>query len=135
MGYSKIVKSQLNKFPDFIMNTNGAKIGVELEAILSSFVDHKHDPNKVDHIICMFRDVSFDPFEPIDWNYEIGETSKYLSRVIMADRERVINFYKKFHPEWVPMLKDLKVVVLDELDLEGIREIRETMLGVRTWGE
>lgn len=47
-----------------------------------------------------------------------------------ADRERVINFYKKFHPEWVSMPKDLKVVVLDELDLKGISELRETMLGV-----
>lgn len=57
IGYSKIIRGDISRCPDFIMLKDGKEVGVELETIASNFLAHKHDFNKVDEILCMVKDV------------------------------------------------------------------------------
>ena len=57
--FEKIVKST-NAFPDFIMYKNGKNVSVELETHSSNFLLHKHDPKKVDEVICIIEDISLE---------------------------------------------------------------------------
>jgi len=57
LGYSKIIKKDNGKFPDFIMLRKGKEIKVELETLASNFILHKHNPEKVDEIICIKKDI------------------------------------------------------------------------------
>lgn len=58
LGYSKIIKGDTGKFPDFVMERNNDKLNVELETLSSNFLLHNHDFNKVDEVICIKKDVS-----------------------------------------------------------------------------
>ena len=53
IGYEKIIRKDIGKFPDFIMLKNGKKVKVELETELSNFILHKHNIKYVDEIICI----------------------------------------------------------------------------------
>jgi len=57
VGYSKIIKDNKGKFPDFIMLKNNKKIGVELETLSSNFILHKHDFKKVDELVCIKENI------------------------------------------------------------------------------
>ena len=58
LGYSKIIKGDSGKFPDFIMSKNNKEVRVELETSSSNFILHNHDRNKVDEVICIKKDVN-----------------------------------------------------------------------------
>lgn len=75
LGYSKIIRKDNGKFPDFIMLKKGKEIRVELETLSSNFIFHKHDKEKVDEIVCIKKDV--DIKIPI---IEIKEL-RYISRI------------------------------------------------------
>jgi len=58
LGFSKIVRQDIGKFPDFVMLENDKKIRVELEIKSSNFLLHKHPVNKVDKVICIENDIN-----------------------------------------------------------------------------
>ncbi|MFH1500519.1 MAG: hypothetical protein ABIE22_01080 [archaeon] len=57
LGYSKIIKKDRGKFPDFIMIKKGKITRVELETLSSNFVLHGHNKTKVDDLVCIKRDL------------------------------------------------------------------------------
>lgn len=57
LGYTKIIKDNKGKFPDFIMQKNNKRIGVELETRLSHFILHKHNIKRVNDIVCIEKDI------------------------------------------------------------------------------
>lgn len=57
LGYSKIIRFDNGKFPDYIMLKKGEEVRVELETFSSNFILHKHDKTKVDEVVCIKKDV------------------------------------------------------------------------------
>jgi len=57
VGYSKIIKDNKGRFPDFTMLKENKKVGVELETVSSNFILHKHDLKKVDELVCIEEDI------------------------------------------------------------------------------
>jgi len=57
LGYSKIIRRDNGRFPDYIMLKKNKEVRVELETISSNFILHKHDKNKVDEVVCIKKDV------------------------------------------------------------------------------
>lgn len=57
LGFDKIIQFDRGEFPDFIMQKNNKICRVELEVFSSNFILHKHDPKKVDLVICAFEDI------------------------------------------------------------------------------
>jgi len=57
LGYTKIIRPDQGKFPDYIMLKKGKEVKVELETLSSNFILHKHDINKVDEVICITKDI------------------------------------------------------------------------------
>ena len=75
LGFSKIIKDNGGKFPDFIMMKNNKKVRVELEVFSSNFIQHNHLISKVDKIICAYKDVELkipiieiENVKLIEWN-------------------------------------------------------------------
>lgn len=60
LGFSKIVRGDISRFPDFIMLRDDKEVRVELETIASNFIAHKHNINDVDEIVCLVKDVVLD---------------------------------------------------------------------------
>jgi len=58
LGYSKIIKNDSGKFPDFIMQRDNKEIKVELETRSSHFINHNHSIKDVDEIVCIENDVN-----------------------------------------------------------------------------
>jgi len=58
IGYEKIIRKDIGKFPDFIMLKNGKKVSVELETELSNFIQHNHNIKNVDEIVCIKNNLS-----------------------------------------------------------------------------
>ena len=56
LGFDRIIKRDDGRFPDFILERKGKEIRVELETLSSNFILHKHDPSKVDEVICIKND-------------------------------------------------------------------------------
>ena len=57
LGYSKIIRRDIGRFPDFIMLKNNRPVKVELETLSSNFVLHKHNIEKVDEVVCIEKDI------------------------------------------------------------------------------
>lgn len=57
LGFSKMIRGDISRCPDFIMLRDGKEIGIELETVASNFLAHKHQLDKVDEIICLVKDV------------------------------------------------------------------------------
>lgn len=57
LGFSAILKDNRGRFPDFKVLEKGKKVRVELEVFSSNFILHKHPINRVDKVVCAFKDV------------------------------------------------------------------------------
>jgi len=57
LGYDKIIRGDKGKFPDYIMLKKGKETRVELETLSSHFILHKHDPKKIDEVVCIEEDI------------------------------------------------------------------------------
>ena len=57
LGFNNL-KLHNKGFPDFVMEKNNKEIRVELEILSSNFLLHKHDPKKVDKVICIKNDIN-----------------------------------------------------------------------------
>ncbi len=55
LGYDKIIAVNTQSFPDFIFLKGETEIRVEAEIFSSSFLKHKHNPDKVDEILCVIE--------------------------------------------------------------------------------
>ncbi len=56
-GFKKIIKKSERFFPDYILeDSKGKKVSVELEIVPLDFIRHKHDPKKVDFVVCLYSD-------------------------------------------------------------------------------
>lgn len=60
LGFSKIIRRDVGVFPDFIMLKGNKKVRVELETKSSNFILHNHNPEKVDKVVCVKKDVNLD---------------------------------------------------------------------------
>ncbi len=58
LGFSKIIRGDISRCPDFIMLREGREVRVELETLSSNFLVHKHPLTSVDEIICLVKDIS-----------------------------------------------------------------------------
>jgi hypothetical protein len=76
LGFTKILKYNASGFPDFIMQEKDKRVKLELEIKASNFILHKHDPSKVDKVICIEKNVELDiPVIELD-GFKIVESSK-----------------------------------------------------------
>ena len=57
LGFSKIVKSNSDCCPDFVMLRDDKEVRVELEVKSSNFYLHGHSVDDVDEIVCAIKDV------------------------------------------------------------------------------
>lgn len=60
LGYSRILKKQHNKTPDFIMLRDGREVKVEIEFMASDFIQHGHRRDQADVVICCSKDVELE---------------------------------------------------------------------------
>ena len=110
LGYSKIVRSDISRCPDFIMLRDGKEIGVELETLSSNFVMHKHDLNKVDEIVCMVKDLD------LGKSVLVADEVQYDGpiKVTLSINERVYSEFKKYCEDNAIMLsKKIELVMQD----------------------
>jgi len=89
LGYSKIIRGDISRCPDFVMVRNGKEVRVELETVSSNFLAHKHDLNKVDEILCLVKDV------------ELGKPVKEIKQLTFEGNRKVTlsiesEVYEKF---------------------------------------
>ena len=92
LGFSKILRYDEGKFPDFIMLENGQKIRVELEIKSSNFLLHKHSINKVDKVICIKKDVKLDvPIIELK-NFQLVP---YNSKTLYSLQNQILNEIKR----------------------------------------
>ncbi len=82
LGFDSIKLKNLNSFPDYVMLKDGKDVRVELETISSNFIAHRHDPEKVDLVICLLNNtdlpvhtIEIEPFE-----YVRGTTSVSIDK-------------------------------------------------------
>ncbi|MEK6873655.1 MAG: hypothetical protein AABW91_02325 [Nanoarchaeota archaeon] len=98
LGYDKIIRGDIGKFPDFIMLKNDKEFKVELETELSNFLLHKHDINKVDEIICiknnLKKDILTKPIIEIK-NLEYTPRQTRVSATIDQETNKMLNEFFK----------------------------------------
>lgn len=124
LGYDKIIKyHEKNYSPDFIMLRDNKQVGVEVETLSSNFILHKHDPKKVDEVLCIVNNVEL-PVKTIEikqlkmW-YELkGEDLLYLfkntSKIQFHHHKKYFSAYH--HPEeWENISKEDEVKILRKM--------------------
>lgn len=69
-GFDSIKSKHLNSCPDYVLLKDGKRVRVELETMSSNFLVHGHDPEDVDLVICLLKNVDLpvptfeiEPFE------------------------------------------------------------------------
>ncbi len=91
INYEKILKNNKGKYPDFVMQKKGKKILVELETLSSNFILHKHNPKKVDEVLCIKEDIK------LNVKTIIIKDLKYKSKIVRISAtvdESTINIIK-----------------------------------------
>lgn len=79
-GFVRIVKKNLTSFPDYkLKNIDGKIKKVELELIGSDFINHRHDPKKVDLIVCVYSDKNEIKGVPVLSVIEAPKTSEAIT--------------------------------------------------------
>ncbi|MBI3623065.1 hypothetical protein HY212_03220 [Candidatus Pacearchaeota archaeon] len=113
LGYSKIIRGDISRCPDFIMLRNGKEVRVELETISSNFIAHKHSLDSIDEIICLIKDV--DLGKP---TREIKELKFEGNRkVTLSLDDKVYSDFQRFCEENAIMLsKKIELLMRDLLN-------------------
>ena len=91
IGYSKIIKDNKGRFPDFVMLKENKKVGVELETVSSNFILHKHDPKKVDELVCIKEDVKIPITTIIINQLEYKSRIKRISATVEKETIKIID--------------------------------------------
>jgi transcriptional accessory protein Tex/SPT6 len=112
LGYSKMIRGDISRFPDFIMLKNGKEIKVELETVASNFILHKHNITDVDEIVCLVNDI--DLGKPI---IEVKElTFEGNDKLTIAVDKRTKDLYKEFcEEEGLKVGKQIEKFMKEEL--------------------
>lgn len=136
LGFTKIIKHDEGKFPDFLMLEGNKKIRVELEVKSSNFILHKHPVNRVDKVVCAIKDVELEvPLIEIP-NIKI---IKFDKKTPFSLEEQIYNIFNK---EKVLTTSEVKNILdiswntaergLTELLIEGkVERIKKE--GVNLW--
>ena len=110
--YDRIIRSDISRFPDFIMLKDGKEIRVELETVSSNFILHKHDINKVDEIVCLINDIEFP--KPIIEVRELEYSGK--EKVTLSIEDSVYDEFRKYCEDNALMLSGVvEKIMLKEL--------------------
>ncbi len=136
LGFTKI-KSYNKKFPDFIMLEGDKEVKVELEVLSSNFILHKHNPKKVDKVICINQDVKLKvPTIIVDnirlTNFEDKDSYYSIKNQILKlfEKERILTtneISKKIDVKW-----NTAELNLLNLTIEGkVEKIKKD--GVNLW--
>ncbi len=65
-GFDDLIADNSKRgYPDFILLKGDKEVRVELETCSSNFLLHRHDPAKVDLVICLYNDTKL-PVETIE---------------------------------------------------------------------
>lgn len=106
LGFDSLIESNYSSFPDLILERDGKRIRVEIETLSSRFIEHKHDPNKVDLVICLIKDkelsiktIEIEPFE-----FEQRPSSVIRTNVNLFERQ--VRWCKKNHFCFSPFLRE-----------------------------
>lgn len=85
----KILSQSKNRFPDAIIQKDNNTIRTEFETLSSNFCRHRHDPDKVDLVICICNDeiLVTDTLElPFDYSGPVyTDRSTYKRRINILD--------------------------------------------------
>ena len=119
LGFGKIVDYRKRRFPDFIMLMDNKEVKVELETLSSHFIEHNHDPDETDFVICLVKDKEL-PVMTIEVSmFEYLMPNKDDIITIRGERELWLDFThkvkkdkKKVWPVLRPFLK--KYALSDE---------------------
>ncbi len=96
LGYSKILRKDNGTFPDFIMERAGRIIRVELETDASHFILHGHDKDKVDEVVCIYKDLELDlPTREIDELKFIGRKKTITATVEKGTSKKIEKLIKE----------------------------------------
>ncbi|MBD3249449.1 hypothetical protein GF336_05370 [Candidatus Woesearchaeota archaeon] len=113
LGFSKIVRPDISRCPDFIMLKDGKNVNVELETVASNFLVHKHDLDKVDEIICLVKDTELG--KPITDVKELRFNGP--RKVTLSIDSNVYQRYKKYCEENAIMLsKKIELFMKEQID-------------------
>jgi hypothetical protein len=107
LGYSKIVRGDISRCPDFIMLKKGKEVGVELETVASNFLVHKHDLNKVDEILCLVKDIELG--KPVREVKDVEFCGNM--KVTLSINSEVYDNFKKYCEDHAIMLS--KIIEID----------------------
>jgi hypothetical protein len=58
VGFTSVKQDNRSNFPDFVLCRGSQLWRVELEVLASRFIVHRHDPERVDLVICLHKDCS-----------------------------------------------------------------------------
>ena len=95
LGFDKIVEHRKREFPDFIMLTDNREVKVGLETLSSRFIEHNHNPDETDFVICLIKDKQL-PVTTIEVSMlEYLAPNKEGTITISGERELWLDFINK----------------------------------------
>lgn len=116
LGYSKIVRGDISRCPDFIMVRDGKEVRIELETVSSNFIIHKHSYDDVDEIVCLVKDVELDkPVIVIDELKYEGNMKVTLS----IDNKIYSDFQKYCEKNAIILSKKIEIFIQEFLKKNG----------------
>jgi hypothetical protein len=95
LGFEKVVEYRKRQFPDFIMLMDNKEVKVELETLSSHFIEHNHDSEETDFVICLVKDKEL-PVTTIEVSmFEYLMPNKGEIITIRGERELWLDFTHK----------------------------------------
>lgn len=122
LGFSKIIRGEISKCPDFIMLRNDKEIRVELETLASNFIAHKHSLDSVDEIICIIKDIELD--KPVT---EIKELEFNGPRKVTLSIESEVyeDFQKYCEDNAIMLSKKVELIMKDIMQENNINKEKD----------
>jgi hypothetical protein len=93
LGSELYVDVSSGGFPDCVLQVNGERVRVEFELYSSNFVDHGHDPEKCDMIVCWIHDWYSCPesIKVLELHKVVPELAKNGIKIIINDHPKYEN--------------------------------------------
>lgn len=92
LGFTKIIQFDRGDFPDFIMQKGNSIYRVELEIFSSNFIQHRHDPKKVDLVICAYNNIKLNIPVKVIKNVKLIEFDK---KTPLSFENQIYKLFKK----------------------------------------
>ena len=114
LGYSKILRGDISRCPDFIMLRDGKEVGVELETVSSNFLAHKHQLDKVDEILCLVKDI------------ELGKPVKEVKQLTFEGNRKVtLSIESEVYEKFKKYCEENAFILSKKLELDMKKELEE----------